>query len=405
MPVPTPAPAQLPAPADSSEPWEPAARYEVLVAGGGPAGSAAALTLARAGRSVLLADAGTGPAKAGESLAAVAAVLLDDLGIGPQVLGSGHLPCYRRLSAWGSAELRSVHSIRDPYGHGRLLDRALFDRRLRAAARTAGADLAERSAVRPPLRTPEGGWSVELRGPAGRRTVRCDWLIDATGRAAALATRCGARRRTLDRLTATHLTLGPGPETVDGCSLVESDPDGWWYTAPLPSRHRLVTWFTDADLPAAAPTDAGRFLRRMLRTRHIRTRAEPHPADPGLAPRRAPAHSAHLDRPWGDGWIAAGDAAVAFDPLSAQGVLTALVTGLNAGEALDARLRGHRSALAEYGHGVRAVYAGYLREHRSVHRLEGRWAGHPFWARRTEDPHPWPVPDARGPTGLSGTAN
>ncbi|MCX5208752.1 FAD-dependent monooxygenase [Kitasatospora sp. NBC_00240] len=389
-------------PADPTEPSGPAARYEVLVAGGGPAGCAAALTLARAGRSVLLADAGTGPAKTGESLASVAAVLLDDLGIGQQVLGSGHLPCYGRLSAWGSPELRSVHSIRDPYGPGRLLDRALFDRRLRAAAGAAGADLAEHTAVRPPLRAPAGGWSVELRGPAGRRTVRCDWLVDATGRAAALATRCGARRRTLDRLTATHLTLGPAPDAVDGCSLVESDPDGWWYTALLPSRHRLVAWFTDADLPAAAPSDAGRFRQRILRTRHIRARVEPHPADPGLAPRRAPAHSAHLDRPWGDGWVAAGDAAAAFDPLSAQGVLTALVTGLNAGEALDARLRGHRSALEEYGHGVRAVWAGYLREHRSVHRQEDRWAGHPFWDRRTagpppdQAPHPHPHPHPSG---------
>ncbi|MFC9330324.1 NAD(P)/FAD-dependent oxidoreductase [Kitasatospora sp. NPDC057015] len=360
-------------------------RYEVVVAGGGPAGCAAALTLARAGREVLLVDAGSGPPKAGESLVSVAGVLLGDLGIRHPVLGSGHLPCHGNLSAWGSSELHATHSIRDPYGHGWHLDRALFDQRLRAAARAAGADLLERTAVRTPVRTPDGSWTLELRGPGGRRTVRCDWLVDATGRTAALATRCGARRHVHDRLTATHLTLAPRPDAVDGCSLVESGPDGWWYTALLPSRGRLVAYFTDADLPAAAPGDAERFRQRMLQTRHIAARAESHALAPGSAPRRAPAHSARLDRPWGDGWIAAGDAAAAFDPLSSQGVLTALVTGLNAGDALDARLRGHRRALAEYGEGVRSAYAAYLLDHRSVHRLEGRWADRPFWARRVAD--------------------
>ncbi|MGW2088752.1 LodA/GoxA family CTQ-dependent oxidase [Streptomyces sp. NPDC001880] len=60
---------------------------------------------------------------------------------------------------------------------------------------------------------------------------------------------------------------------------------------------------------------------------HVRLRAEPHGFTPSAVPRRAPAHSTHLDRVHGDGWIAAGDAAVAFDPLSSQGILTALYTG------------------------------------------------------------------------------
>lgn len=358
------------------------ARYEIVIAGGGPAGCAAALALTRAGRSVLLADAGTGPPKVGESLVPVAGRLLADLGVARQALGSGHLPCYGNLSAWGSSELHEVHSLSDPYGHGWHLDRQLFDRRLRTAARAAGADVAERTTVRPPLRTPDGGWRVELRGPAGARSVRCAWLIDATGRRAAVATRCGARRHTRDRLTATHLTLAPLPDAADGCSLVESGPDGWWYTTLLPCRRRLIAYFTDADLPSARVSGAEQLWQRMLHTRHVRARAEPHGLAPGSAPRRAPAYGAHLDRLRGDGWIAVGDAGTAFDPLSSQGVLTALVTGLNAAQALDAHLRGRTSALADYQHRVRAAYAAYLGDHHTVHQQEGRWAERPFWARR-----------------------
>ncbi|KUL46071.1 oxidoreductase [Streptomyces sp. NRRL F-4489] len=369
--------------------------YDAVVAGGGPAGCAAALALARAGRRVLLADAGTGPPKVGEALVSVARLLLADLGADRAVLGGGHLPCHGNLSAWGSSELHAVDFLRDPYGHGWHLDRPLFDRGLRAAARAAGAEVAEHTAVREPRRQPDGTWRLALRPRAGGagRTVRCRWVVDATGRGAALAVRAGARRTTADRLTARHVLLDPAPHgTADSRSLVESDRDGWWYTAPLPSGHRLVAYFTDPDLPLAADRGTEGFRARLLATRHISRRARPHGLTTLRPPRRAPAHTAHLDRVHGDGWIAAGDAAAAFDPLSSQGILTALYTGLSAGEAVDAHLSGDRTAPAGYADKVATARAAYLDGHRAVHAQETRWADRPFWARRHRAPTPTPLP-------------
>ncbi|MFB7948002.1 NAD(P)/FAD-dependent oxidoreductase [Kitasatospora phosalacinea] len=352
-------------------------RYEVVVVGGGPAGVAAASVLARAGRGVLLVDGGRGPAPVGEALPAVARVLLRDLGA-ERVLAEGHLPCPANRSAWGSAVLASTDSILDPHGHGWHLDRPRFDRQLRARARAQGVHLAERTTARPLDRTPDGGWTVELRG-AGTRTVRCRWIVDATGRRAAVATACGARRLVRDRLVAVHLTLAPAdPPGGDRTTTVESAPDGWWYTAPLPTGRRLLAWYTDADTPGGPEAFSG----RLAETRYVAPLAALHPRPAAGGPRRAPAHTAHLDDVHGEGWVAAGDAALAFDPLSSQGILTALFTGLRAGQAVHAGLGGDRAALADYAREVAVVRATYLRHHRAHYAAERRWSDRPFWQRR-----------------------
>ena len=115
-------------------------RFDVLIAGGGPAGCAAALTLVRAGAKVaLVAPMGSSDWRVGESLAPTARPLLERLGVLGRLAVDGHAPCYGNLAVWGRDAPTAVDHLFGPYGEGWHLERARFDATLLEAARASGA--------------------------------------------------------------------------------------------------------------------------------------------------------------------------------------------------------------------------------------------------------------------------
>jgi flavin-dependent dehydrogenase len=349
------------------------ARVDAVVAGGGPAGVAAAIVLARAGRSVLLCEAGDGSSrKVGEALPPGARPLLRDLGLLERVEGGGHLPSYGNLAAWGDEEPYAVDFLFDPNGHGWHVDRVALEAALRDAARDAGAEVALRTPAR--LTAGPSPWRLDCGG----RSVDARAFVDATGRRAALARVLGARRRRLDRLVALHATVpARDPRDADARTILRGVEDGWWYAALVPGGRRVVAFLTDADLVRPELRTARGFAAALEKTELIAV-----PARPDGPPATTAAHGALLSAFAGEGWAAAGDAAIACDPLSSQGMVTALYTGQSAGRAVDGWLAGDADALLAHARRVAPVAAAYDHNRRQGYAFEWRWRDRPFWARR-----------------------
>jgi flavin-dependent dehydrogenase len=306
----------------------------VAVVGSGPAGCAAAIALCRAGAHVTL--LGDGRDGVGEQLHPAARPLLARLGL--ECL-TGQLDCVGVRAAWRSAEPHGQDFLSHPFGNGWLLDRARFGRSLRDSATAAGAVLRE------PARL------LGLRREAGARHAwrlslsdgehLCDWLVDATGRRGAVARLLGVKRRRFDRQVAlVGWLVTDRTDDVDATLTVETDSSGWWYGCRLPGRRRV------AGFVAATRPDPRAWEARLRATRHLG------PLVAGYRVERAPvvcaADSSLLERCFGPGWIAIGDAAASFDPLASRGLVGALSSGIEAASlvgASETRLAGWQAAL------------------------------------------------------------
>lgn len=356
--------------------------WDVIIAGAGPAGAAAAYHLAQQRRRTLLVDdVDPFAVKIGEALASAGARLLRSCGLPAPQAGGPHAPIGGNLSAWGGDQLLARDFLLEPDGAGWRLDRARFDGELRAAAIAAGACYRHARVVGLDRHGP--GWTIRLQGEENAAETAL-WLIDATGRPASIARRLGARRLRDAPLAATYSISSPN--AADGFSpvprlsrtLIETAPGGWWYAGTLASGAAIAGFHWSPRLSKGSPGRRPDWQHAFASTRHISSRLAG--AVFGGAHRTMDASGARLDRYFGEGWIACGDAAQCFDPVSGQGIFSALHGGLAAARAVDGALDGEGGQLVEYGERLTEVRRAYVGQCLAAYGAERRWLDAPFWS-------------------------
>jgi flavin-dependent dehydrogenase len=270
-------------------------------------------------------------------------------------------------------------------GHGWQLDRLKFEAALAHRALAEGADWRYGSRL-VQCSWQRGCWALNVRTAFGHQNLEADFLVDATGRPSGVARQLGARQIREDRLVGVALPLQSARgEGIKEClTLVEAMPNGWWYSARLPDEKLMVVYVTDSDLLDQWTRRTDGWLALLGETSETMRRVSAGDYLPVSKPRLLAAHGARLDLLAGERWLAVGDAATAFDPLSSYGISAALGSGFYAANAIMDFFAGSDSSLNVYGRMIETAYAQYLLMHDEHYALERRWPDEAFWRRRQE---------------------
>ena len=365
---------------------------DVLIVGGGPAGCAAAIALRqrKAGRVIVVDDGARSPVRIGESIPPDSRLLLEQLGAWSDFAAQGHAPCVGSRSSWGSDDLGYNDFVFNVHGPGWHLDRMRFDAMLLRAAERSGATVLQGTRLKEIRRSACGAFEADVSG-ATQGQIGASVVIDASGGRRVVAHKLGAVDRVHDRLLCIAAFFD-GHGELGGLSLLEAVACGWWYAAALPDGRSIVMLATDSavakDQRLADPT---RWLTTLESTQHVMPLLG-HVGEPSqLFAKSAP--SSLLNPVCGPGWLAVGDAASLYDPLSAQGVYKALATGYRGGCAVADALGGKLHAVGDYSRFVIAGFEDFQRNHRYLYDQEARWPESPFWKRRRAPGRNFSQPD------------
>ncbi len=358
--------------------------YDICIIGGGPAGATAALMLKKRApeTSILLIESSNYEQwRVGETLSPDAGRAFRELGIWDAFNSQGHLASYGTCSAWEQAYITENEFIYHAEGKGWHLNRVKFDQWMAEQAAEKGAILRKQTRYISHERNEEG-LLLSLQDEQQKYQVQTGLVIDASGRMSAFGRNEKVERTTYDRLSGAigFFKNELPPEEVSTYTLVESQEEGWWYSAYLNDGRFIIAFMTDADiLKSKQLKDTDRYLeqlRQTLHTKHRVTQLEP------MEPIRILSAASMLSQPaCGDRWIAIGDAASTFDPLSSQGIYKGIRSGMFAAYAILDEQVG-KPGFAKYQRFINDEYAEYLNTKKEFYSQVKRWPESEFWRRR-----------------------
>src|SRR6266700_3717456 len=325
---------------------EPPYDFDFAVAGGGPAGSSAAISLGQRGHSVVLFERESFPRfHIGESLLSTANDAFTALGVTKQIEAA----CFP--NKWGArlfthdgqsgryVDFTDVREVTRPQTFQ--VCRQEFDRILLDRAREVGVDVREGYNVSACEFAPDAAIvDVASRADAATTRVRVRALVDATGRGGLIARKFNLRSdepRLANIAIYSHYTNVPrleGPRP-DDIRLIARDDAGWFWLIPISKGLTSVGVVLPKDLYRRL-ANGGSSEETLNRT----ISDTPIVAELMREARREWPVRVEKDFSYsasayaGDRWILAGDAGSFLDPVFSTGVSIAMESGIEAAAEL-----------------------------------------------------------------------
>lgn len=370
---------------------------DIVVIGGGPGGASAAIRLALLGFKVVLVERAVFPrAQVGICLSEGTAQIFDYLGVGADFAAQRFWFRSVTVVDWGSD---GPQLVAQPGYH---VDRGAIDLMLLKRAVDVGVVVYQPAKIISCRRDATGSWDIQLVQEGHDHSLRSTFLVDATGRRGAHS---GRRVKDGHPLLAMHATwLLMEPPRFDG--LIEAGASSWTWYAKTSSKEATISVFVDPRDVRAHISPQRLYLEALYGSKNL---GPNHLARCITGLKMCDASSHHAATAIGDNHVCVGDALLAVDPISSQGVHLALQSGLQAAACINTTIVKPRNRdLARQFYTERAADRIRLYTQRTdvEYARAASTLRHPFWQERaagataiepddSSSPRPAPGPTTR----------
>lgn len=350
---------------------------QVIVVGGGPAGSSTAYFLASQGLDVLVIDRARFPRDkvCAEYLSPECSRILDrmDALSAAESTGAAHLAGMRVRAPNGAVihgEFAAKHGFNGFRDRGLAVRRTLLDAILLERARAAGARILEETRVTGVTTADKRVTGIAVSRSEGTGSLRADLVVGADGLRSVVARRLGlhASSRWPRRIAlVSHYT---GVADVGAYGEMFVDCDGYFGLADVGNGVTNVAVVVPITRAADIAADRTDFMDQWIAERpHLASRFT---KATRIEPVRATGPFASFSkRAWARGAALVGDAADFFDPFTGEGIYAALRGGEILSEAVGTALKNGSpqaldAALTRYDHSRRSEFGGKWKVERLI---------------------------------------
>lgn len=306
-----------------------------------------------------------------ETVPPSAMTLLENLQLLPLFTTSALRKTYGYHAMWGTKQLQTTHFFNsNPFKYGLKINK----QDVRDALYQEVSDCVLPYDQLAMLDSDTEGFRLEIKQDKQTQHIEAQQMVDATGRKRALINHLQIPVKAYDSIMAfsCHLPKVKHPDLIHEV-YTESFADGWGIVSGLNETSQVMSLYShkEAGLHKALSEYSNwkNILADTHYLKHFLAVEAPETILGGHANSSAPDYFAK------DNYLAIGDAAMAFDPLSSHGITNAVYTADRAAKAIV----GSSYSFNQYHKDLQEIYKGYLETKNSLYQREQRWTENAFW--------------------------